>query len=158
MNDDQVTKPAAVVMRFPSPAPAPTAAAATVDATPESFNKSLLVSLAAGGLAPALHEADCLVAQACGDVPVFGMLSVGQRNTIYERAAIAVNLGDPLKRLVADEKAALAIVREIDRGLRAGTISRTSPLAALDLTSARVVVAKLALEGGLGFLAGTTAK
>lgn len=76
-----------------------------------------------------------------------------QRIAILDRAAVAMTLGDPLKRDLMVDYGALAILRGGMRGLADGTIPNTSPLARLDLTTARVI-AEFAITAALAFAAG----
>jgi hypothetical protein len=62
-----------------------------------------------------------------------------------------MHLGDPVKRAVTDERAALTILRGINAGIRTGVIPDTSPLCRIDISSARQL-AKLAMHGGLEVL------
>lgn len=144
----------ATVLRFAvpiaenHPAPAPS----VQRLQPSSLTRELLDSLAARDMAVAVHEADRFVGRAPVDVPI-EQLKPAYTAKLTERASVALQLGDEVKRSVADEKAARAILRGITAGLQTGVIEAGSPLALIDITLARQL-AKLALIGGLDYLAG----
>jgi hypothetical protein len=138
-------EPRGVLMPFPvreaAAAPAPTV-----------ISEQLRLSLAARDLAPAVYAADQALLRASGDV-AFDELKPELADLFVSRAALAINGGDRRSCGVANEKAALAILRGVEAGIRSGAIAGSSPLVGLDITSARVV-AKLAMEGGLAHLCG----
>lgn len=116
------------------------------------LTSDLLASLAVRDIALAVHEADRFVDQADAGVP-FESLPPAAVDQVIDRSAIAMHLGDPVKRAVTDERAALTILRGINAGIRTGVIPDTSPLCRIDISSARQL-AKLAMHGGLEYLAG----
>lgn len=114
------------------------------------ITRQLQSSLQAQALAPEIYAADQNLLRAPGDV-AYDELRPEIAARFLDRAGIAVNLGDPIKREVANERAALAIALGIEAGLKTGRIPKDSPLAYIDLTSLRIA-AKLALAGGLDYL------
>lgn len=153
MTNEQAA-PRAVVLRFQVPVGhgSPASPEAVRRLQQSSLTRQMLLSLAARDVAMSLHESDRFVGQAAIDVP-FEQAAPEYVDKLTGRAAVALSLGDRLKRDVADEFAALAVLRGVDRGIRNGSIPASSPLARIDLTTARQL-AKLALAGGLDFLAG----
>lgn len=154
MNDQTPAAQRATVLRFDVPVgqgrPVSSGAVRKLQQSP--IARQLLLSLAARDVSTALHEADRFVGQASIDV-VVGSLTPQQLEGLRDRSSVAISLGDQVKRDVAGEKAALAILRGVDRGIRDGSILEHSQLAKLDLSTARFL-AKLALSGGLDYLAG----
>lgn len=86
-------------------------------------------------------------------VPGKWVIEPEERTKIIDRAFIAMNLGDPAKRDAMLNAGAMAILRVILRKINAGEIDKASPLAKLDLSTARLL-ATLAVDAALDSLAG----
>lgn len=146
--------PRATVLRFVVPVserqPAMPAAVRRLQQSP--LTRDLIDSLAVRDLAVALHEADRFAGRAPVDVSI-EQLTPEYTSKLTERATIALQLGDKVKRAVADERALQSILFGIQAGLHTGLIAADSPLALLSHQDMRQL-AKLALLGGLDYLAG----
>lgn len=145
----EAPRPSATVMPFRPREPRDESSSAATPTT--AVATTLQHSLQAQALALEVLAVDQTLSRVPGDV-LFEDLKPEIADLFLDRAAIAVNLGDPLKRSTADEKAAIAVLRGIEAGIKAGAIKAESPLTCLDLSSVRVV-AKLALAGALEYLA-----
>lgn len=69
----------------------------------------------------------------------------------FDRAAIAVRLGDPVDVALMHEHAALAIIASVHERIRKGEISREHPLTHVNLTTWREL-AKISVTGAHDFL------
>lgn len=142
---DPTTGTRGIVMTFrPRSTPPPAPVAPIVN--------DLQVSLQAIAFAREVLAVDQNLLRAPGDITLDGLLpDVADR--FLDRASIALHLGDPVRRAIADEKAAIQMLFSIAKAVKAGGISKESPLAVLDLSMCRVA-AKFAVCGGLDYLAG----
>lgn len=140
-------KAPAPLLQFPSKA-----ASGEPPMVARSLQRDLLASIAAGELATILHDADRALGRPTADVD-FDDLPAAAADKVRDRAAIAIGLGDVIKRRVVDEKAALALLLKVGACVRDGSIPRDSPLAAIDMSAARVL-AKFAVSAALDALAG----
>jgi hypothetical protein len=141
-----VERRSAAVLPFPSPV----AVVETV-APVRGIVQQLRASHAACCLAPAIFEADQQLHRIPADL-LFDELRAELADRILDRAGIAVNLGDPVKRDVTNERAAVAILRHVAAGVASGALDQDSPLARLDLATVRAI-AKVAVAGALDYLA-----
>jgi hypothetical protein len=124
------------------------------------LQRQLLASTVVDLLAYHVHESD----QALGIGPAidqqFHTVVGPLRASIVERATIAVQLGDPVKRVVADEQAAAMVLHSVRQLVSSGQLSRVSALAELvrrdrqNATDDVRLLAKVAVNAALQYLAG----
>lgn len=92
--------------------------------------------------------------KALGRLPVDVSPTAIQLHGLHDRAAIAINLGNPKLVTQMVERAACAMLGELLRAVRSGRMSATHPLiAGLDLTTARALV-RVGLDSALRCAAG----
>lgn len=72
---------------------------------------------------------------------------------LVARSLVAILIGDPIYRGLANEQAALALIAHIQKRVDAGTITHDHPLATLTLTDLRDL-SRITLEAGFNYLGG----